>query len=66
LTKGIVDSYSEDKGFGYIIKEDGKSVLFERNSIEGSGYKNVTPGDRVTFDVEKSIQGPVAKKVKKS
>ncbi len=27
MTEGIVDKYSEDKGFGYIIQDDGEEVL---------------------------------------
>jgi cold shock protein len=65
LPAGIVDRYSEDKGFGYIMQDGGKLVLVERDSMDMTGYKKLTPGDRVTFDVEKSIQGPVAKNVKK-
>ena len=65
MPTGIVDRYSEDKGFGYIMQDGGKLVLFERGSIDVKGYKTMTPGDRVTFDLEKSIQGPVAKNIKK-
>ncbi len=65
MPTGIVDRYSEDKGFGYIMQDGGKLVLFERGSIDVEGYKTMTPGDRVTFDLEKSIQGPVAKNIKK-
>jgi cold shock CspA family protein len=65
LPTGIVDRYSEDKGFGYIMQDVGKLVLFERGSIDIKGYKTVTPGDRVAFDLEKNIQGPVAKNIKK-
>ena len=65
MPEGIVDKYSEHKGLGYIIRNDGKLLLFERDSIDMPGYKTLTPGDRVTFDVGKSIRGPVAKNVKK-
>jgi len=65
LAKGIVDLYSEDKGFGYIIQDDGKVVLVERSSIDMTGYKTLIPGERVAYDVEQSIRGPEAKNVKK-
>jgi CspA family cold shock protein len=65
LPTGIVDRYSEDKGFGYIMQDGGKLVFFERGSIAIEGYKTMTPGDRVTFEMGKSLQGPVAKNVKK-
>jgi CspA family cold shock protein len=65
LPTGIVDRYSEDKGFGYIMQDGGKLVLFERGSIAVKGYKAMTPGDRVSFEIEKSNQGPIAKNIKK-
>ena len=65
MAKGIVDRYSEDKGFGYIIQDDGKVVLVERSSIDMTGYKTLIPGERVAYEVKKSIRGPEAKKVKK-
>jgi CspA family cold shock protein len=65
LANGIVDRYSEDKGFGYILREDGTVVLVERSSIEMTGYKTLIPGERVTFDVKETKRGPEAKHVKK-
>ena len=65
MPTGIVDRYSEDKGFGYIMQDGGKLVFFERESIDAEGYKTLTPGDRVAFDLEKSMQGPIAKNIKK-
>jgi CspA family cold shock protein len=65
LANGIVDRYSEDKGFGYIIRDDGKIVHVERSSIEMTGYKTLIPGELVTFEVKDSIRGPEAKHVKK-
>jgi CspA family cold shock protein len=65
LTRGTVYRYSEDKGFGYIMQDGGKLIFFEQVSIAVEGYKTMTPGDRVTFEVEKGIRGPEAKNVKK-
>ena len=53
MSKGTVESYSEQKGFGFIIQEDGKKVSFYRSSIQMDGYKKVNAGDRVSFDVER-------------
>ncbi|MDY7035146.1 MAG: cold shock domain-containing protein [Thermodesulfobacteriota bacterium] len=63
MVQGTVDKYSEDKGFGYILRDDGKLIYVERDSINMIGYKTLIPGDRVTFDIEKGIDGPEAKKV---
>lgn len=65
MLKGIVDSYSEQKGFGFIIKEDGKKLCFERSSIKMTGYKTLTPKDQVVFDIKETVRGPEATNVKK-
>jgi CspA family cold shock protein len=65
LAEGIVDRYSEQKGFGFIIRDDGEEVLVERASLDMPGYNTLTVGDRVAFEVEKDIRGLKAKKVKR-
>ena len=65
MEHGIVDRYSEQKGFGYILQEDGQEILVERSSLNMPGYKTLIPGDRVIFEVKKSIRGRVAKNVEK-
>jgi len=65
LEEGVVDKYSEDKGFGFIIQNGGEKLLFKRFSLNMSGYKTLTVGDRVAFEVEKSIRGPEAVNVTK-
>lgn len=66
LTEGIVDKYSEDKGFGYIIQDDGEEVLVERSFIDMPGYKTLTPGERVTLEVKETYRGPEARNVRKA
>lgn len=65
MSEGIVNKYSEDKEFGYIIKDDGKEVFVERSSIDIPGYKTLVPGERVTFKVEETARGLKAKNVRK-
>jgi CspA family cold shock protein len=65
LEEGIVDRYSEQKGYGFITRDDGEEVLVERASLDMPGYKTLTVGDRVAFEVEENIRGLKAKKVKK-
>jgi CspA family cold shock protein len=65
LLQGIVDRYSEHKGYGFIILDDGKEVLVERSSLDMTGYKTLNVGDLVTFRVEEGIRGLKAKNVKK-
>ncbi|MEJ2726754.1 MAG: cold shock domain-containing protein [Deltaproteobacteria bacterium] len=65
MEEGIVDRYSEQKGYGFITRDDGEEVLVERASLDMPGYKTLTVGDRVAFEVEENIRGLKAKKVKK-
>ena len=65
MVKGIVDSYSQQKGFGFIIQDDGRKLSFERSSINMPGYKTLAPGDQITFEVKETIRGPEAMNVTK-
>lgn len=65
MVKGTVDSYSEQKGFGFIIQDDGKKLSFERSSINMAGYKTLAPNDQVTFNVKETVRGPEAMNVTK-
>jgi CspA family cold shock protein len=63
--EGIVNSYSEQKGFGFITRDDGEEVSFYRSAIMMEGYKSLNGGDRVSFEVEETPGGPEAKNITK-
>ena len=63
--EGVVNSYSEQKGFGFITQDDGRELFFYRSSIQMDGYKRVNAGERVSFDVTETIGGPEAKNIRK-
>jgi CspA family cold shock protein len=65
LKKGTVESYSEQKGFGFIRQDDGDKAIFYRISINMSGYKTLNIGDRVHFELKGNIRGPEAIQVTK-
>ena len=60
MTKGTVKWFNESKGFGFIAREDGEDVFVHHTSISGSGFKSLSEGQAVTFDVEKTPKGPRA------
>jgi len=62
---GTVKWFNESKGFGFIEREGGPDVFAHFSAISGSGFKTLAEGERVSFDVEDSDRGPVAKNVNK-
>ncbi len=65
MAEGTVKWFSEKKGYGFIEQEDGQDVFVHFSSIDMPGFKTLSEGERVTFDMEESDRGPVAKNVKK-
>ena len=65
MTKGTVKWFNESKGFGFIAAEDGEDVFVHHTSIAGSGFKSLSEGQAVSFDIEKSPKGPRATNVVK-
>jgi len=65
LAQGTVKWFSEKKGYGFISQEDGQDIFVHFSSISMPGFKTLIEGDQVSFDVEDSDRGPVAKNVNK-
>jgi CspA family cold shock protein len=65
MAQGTVKWFSESKGFGFITAEDGTDVFVHHTSIQGSGFKTLAEGDKVSFDIEKGPKGPKAVNVVK-
>jgi cold shock protein len=65
MPQGTVKWFNDQKGFGFITVEDGKDVFVHHSAIEGSGFKSLQEGDRVSFEIEQGAKGPAAVKVKK-
>ncbi len=57
MAKGTVKWFNESKGFGFITKEDGEDVFVHHTSIAGGGFRSLTEGQAVTFDVEEGPKG---------
>ena len=66
MPKGIVKWFNDKKGYGFIKEEEGRDVFVHFSSIPMPGFKTLAEGEEVSFDVEDSDRGPVAKNVVKS
>lgn len=61
--KGTVKWFNNDKGFGFIKREQGEDVFVHFRSIIGGGYKSLTEGQRVEFTVGQGQKGLQAEEV---
>lgn len=66
MAEGTVKWFSEKKGYGFIERENGRDVFVHFSSIDMPGFKVLTEGQKVAFDVEENDRGPVAKRVVKA
>jgi len=65
MATGTVKWFNASKGFGFITPDDGSPDVFAHfSSIDGSGYRELTEGQKVDFDVEQGPKGPQARRVK--
>lgn len=60
MITGTVKWFDDDKGFGFIEQEDGEDAFAHYSEIAGEGYKSLTEGQEVTFDIEEGAKGPKA------
>ncbi len=64
--KGKVKWFNDQKGYGFIAREDGAGDVFVHYSaVQGEGFKSLAEGDTVEFDLVDSEKGPKAANVVK-
>jgi CspA family cold shock protein len=62
-TTGTVKWFDEKKGFGFIEREGGSDVFVHFKAIASDGFKTLSDGQAVEFDVEDGQKGPQAANV---
>jgi len=60
---GTVKWFSNAKGYGFLGREGGADVFVHFSSIQSDGYKTLTEGDGVSFDIVQGPKGPQADQV---
>lgn len=63
--KGKVKWFNENKGYGFIEREDGDDVFVHFSAITGDGFKTLAEGQEVEFEVTEGDKGPQAINVAK-
>jgi CspA family cold shock protein len=64
VAEGTVKWFSNEKGYGFIEQGDGGADVFVHfSAIAGEGYKSLTEGQRVSFEVVQGEKGPQASDV---
>lgn len=65
MAEGRVKWFNESKGYGFIETENGHDIFVHFSAIQGTGFKTLNEGDRVSFVEEQGQKGPQASQVKK-
>ena len=63
MSEGKVKWFNEKKGFGFIEQDNGPDLFVHHSAITGEGFKTLSEGQRVRFEVEETPKGPKAKDV---
>ena len=64
MPEGTVKWFNDTKGFGFIESSDGQDVFVHQSEIQGEGYRSLSEGAKVEFELAQGDKGPKAVQVK--
>lgn len=65
MPTGTVKWFSNRKGYGFIEQEEGDDILVHHSAINMEGFRTLSEGDRVSFEIDVGERGPAVKNVEK-
>ena len=66
MAQGTVKWFNDSKCFGFISQEGGEDVFVHHTAIQMDGFRSLTEGERVEFEVTKGPKGLQAQNVRKA
>ncbi|MEE9296722.1 MAG: cold-shock protein [Phycisphaerae bacterium] len=64
MPEGTVKWFNDTKGFGFLQADDGQDVFVHHSDIQADGFRTLTEGARVEFEMSQGEKGPKALSVR--
>lgn len=65
MPRGSVKWFDDRKGYGFIARDGGKDIFVHFSAVEGNGFKTLSEGDTVEFEIVNGPKGEQATNVQK-